>query len=276
MITDLVTKDGTLDEWRQRRGRVMERFLSTFGEEPTGLNTGADWIDEGEEQVHGLKAKRFRLELVPGFPVRGTVLIPDGEVPEGGYPFALCCQGTNFSLAHRSLMDPVGRPNRSYAFGLAKRGFLTVAVDQVGFGEGFGQDKCHAVQLQFAEAFPEWSLDGARNACHLRVLDHIIEKYPVHPDRIASIGNSLGGRGTLFATVTDPRISAAVVSTGISPEYTNVWRLLGEHRAALRAKERQQLVEDAGKNLYDYHELMALIAPRTVLFLEPFNDPRYW
>jgi hypothetical protein len=84
------------------------------------------------------------------------------------------------------------------------------------------------------------------------------------------MGNSLGGRTALYLAAMDERIKACVVSTGVSPASTNVYR--SNLREQPADSSYSGLLRKTGKFAYEIHEIIALVAPRSILFLEPFND----
>ena len=76
----------------------------------------------------------------------------------------------------------------------------------------------------------------------------------------------------MYLAAMDERINACVVSTGVSPFSSNVYRMLNPNRR-LRESNVVNIVEKAGKFPHEVQEIISLIAPRSVLFIEPFNDP---
>lgn len=269
MIRDLVLPTTKPSEWPELRDGLRRKIVACFGERPRLPDPV--WKDNREETWQGLQTKRFRLELVPGFPVEGTLIGPaEGETPR--HRLVMCIHGTDWERGHRNVMDPEGKPNRVYALELARRGFHTLAVDQIGFGEGFDQNKVNAEKERFYELYPEWSLDGARHEVFVAALDLALQRLEVREDRVGAIGNSLGGRGVIYLAALDERIAAAVPSTGISPNYTNVYRAL-KRQGVSHLPILDKAVAENGRPLFDFHELMALVAPRGLLLLEPFNDP---
>jgi len=99
-----------------------------------------------------------------------------------------------------------------------------------------------------------------------------LEQLPfVKKGAYGSMGNSLGGGMALFHAAIDQRIQVSVPSTGVSPAATNVFRLMKPGMSEEPTKW-QKIAKD-GKPPYDIHEIIALCAPRCMLFLDDFNDP---
>ena len=95
----------------------------------------------------------------------------------------------------------------------------------------------------------------------------------VDPDRIGALGHSLGGHGTIFLAAYDVRVKAAACNCGASFFRHNPkveewardrWYVYFKHI-------RPGLLE--GKlPAIDFHEIIALIAPRAFLDLSGLND----
>ncbi|MDZ4197961.1 MAG: acyl-CoA thioester hydrolase/BAAT C-terminal domain-containing protein, partial [Kiritimatiellia bacterium] len=226
----------------------------------------------GDERVaHGLRMRSLRFEAIPGFPTHGTLVGPSHCAPDEMRPGILCIHGTDETLAHRNVLSPVDKPNRAYAIELAQRGAVTLAVDQFGFGEGnAGRSQAEVVD-SFYRKYPEGSLDGARLSVHQCAVDFLASHPLVDASRLGCMGHSLGGRAAVYLAALDPRIRACVSSAGISPNLTNGFR--NRPRKDSFSPRLDDEMERTGKSAFEYQELLALIAPRAALLLEPWNDP---
>ena len=269
MFRDVITRSTSLAQWESIREEIHERILGTMGVFPDLPRPGAfESLKEGE--VCGLRTLELRFETVPGYFTRGTMVFPPAYSEDRKFPGALCVHGTDRVLAHRNVLSPDKQPNRDYAIELAQRGFVTLAVDQLGFGKGWHDTPPQDTVKRFSETFPNWSLDGVRLWVHQCALDLLTTGASVDATRLACIGNSLGGRGVVYLAAFDPRIRAAVPSTGVSPHLTNVFR--GRPGSGSPSPRLSEQIAQTGKPLFDYHEILSLIAPRAVLVIEPWND----
>jgi hypothetical protein len=123
----------------------------------------------------------------------------------------------------------------------------------------------------FYDRYPEWSLSSRRVLGHVRALDVLDAlDYVIH-DGYGVIGNSLGGQASFYITALDERIKASVISTGISPNATNVYRDLTRTQHLEPAVT--EYIRIHGKTPWELSEMLSLCAPKAVLCLEPFNDP---
>lgn len=157
------------------------------------------------------------------------VLVPAGDMPEGGFPAILCCHG------HGSFgKDPVaglgGTPecladirsmNYDYGAQMAKEGFLVICPDLRGFGERrdgddwLGRDTCN-VNLLKGEILGKYplSLNIWDMIC---CIDYLCSREDVNPERIGMMGLSLGGTMTAFTAAVEQRIRAADIIAYVNP-----------------------------------------------------------
>jgi hypothetical protein len=192
------------------------------------------------------------------------------------------CHGTDAEFGKNGVLS-LDRPERAYAIELAQRGFIAAVPDNYEFGERLthGEDlppdeirrRYVESMVRFIREHPEWSLDGRRTWDHQRLLDVLNCMDFVRPGGYGVMGNSLGGRTAIFLAALDERISAAVPSCGVSPNLTNVYRVVsGDPAAKMSPEWIAHFQRTGGHMMYDYQDMIALCAPRPLLVLEPFND----
>jgi hypothetical protein len=95
----------------------------------------------------------------------------------------------------------------------------------------------------------------------------------VDKENIGAMGNSLGGGSVMYITAFDERIKSAVISTGISPYYSNTYRAIDRKEGEYMDPQVFDDLKKDGKAPWDLHEILSMCAPRAILCLEPFNDP---
>jgi dienelactone hydrolase len=240
----------------------------------------------------GLARIEFRYQVVGDYWTDAVLLAPpDFDQPGAkARPVVPALHGTNKTQGKYSMVAADTGRNRSYALELARRGFIAVAPDQFGFGPDsreLGQD---ALIERFFADYPDWSLDGIRLASHMRLIDLLSSSQflpghhgrpnggaeGAHPDgppiQVGAIGNSLGGRAVIHLAAADDRVAAAVVSTGISPNYSNVYRHIKRPGQIKSPRLTEKLATD-GIPPWDFQHLISLCAPRSILIVEPWFDP---
>lgn len=77
------------------------------------------------------------------------------------------------------------------------------------------------VYNEFESQYPKWTITGRQVLGFVRVVDCVSQFPFVNTERgVGAIGNSLGGRTSLYIMTFDERVSSGVVSTGcISSTY---------------------------------------------------------
>lgn len=272
MIGNIVTRDLKKEEWPMMRERMLERIMKTFGTSPVEL---APIKNEFEEicryEKHGLTHIKIRYHVFADEWAYAIIILPDGFKEGDVAPAVVTIHGTNGVIGKEGVCDPEGTPRRAYATELAKRGFVTISPDQYGFGEAMESEEEQKKFDEFYDRYPEWSLSCRRVLGHVRVLDVLDQLDYVKHDGYAVMGNSLGGQAAFYLAALDERIKAAVLSTGLSPNLTNIYRALNRTQqlepAVINAMRRR------GQTPWELNEMLALCAPRAVLCIEPLNDP---
>lgn len=270
MFYDVVSVEESWEQWMARRSAVRDRIGKTMGEEPF-----PEWRVTGRfvqnRILLGCSARDFTLEILPGYQCAGTLVLPEVFLP--GHPLVFCIHGTT-SLGRRNVLDPETCPNRCYGIELAQRGFATCSLDLFGFGEWEVRGRKSAeLQKEFYRDFPNWSLDGVQVRLHRMAIDWLTTLPDYCFGTFGAIGNSLGGRVSVYLAAFEERLTAAVVSCGISPNLTNVYRNYpGGAQPELSPRLNAAMVS-CGKPPWEYQELLALAAPRALCVVEPFNDP---
>ena len=282
MFRDVVLQDTRPEEWPGIRERIHARVMGSMGTPPhLVVEPRYEVLEEYER--YGLRHRKIRYRVMPQEWGLAVIVLPEGVDEASPAHAVVVCHGTYGGKLGKSGPLTVDGPECAYAIELARRGFVTATPDSYEFGERLthGEDvpedeigrRYVESMVRFQQEQPEWSLDGRRLWEHQRLLD-VLDGLPfVRPRAYGVMGNSLGGRMTIFLAAFDERIAAAVPSTGISPNLTNVYRLTSGHPAS-RASPLwiEHFLASGGHMLYEYQDMIALCAPRPLLVLEPFND----
>lgn len=272
MIPPLVTRDTKKEEWEVIRERVKARILDSFGSSPVPLSPVKNKFERiCEYTAHGLRHLKIKYHVFDDEWAYGLIVFPSEECMSSPAKAVLTVHGTNNVIGKYGVCDPEGTPRRAYAIELAKMGFVTLSPDQYGFGEAMEDPAYKERYESFYERYPEWSLSCRRVLGHIRALDVLDQLSIVDHSGYGVIGNSLGGQAALYIAAFDERIKAAVISTGISPNVTNVYRNITRKQPLEKAAV--ELTRPKGISPWELNEVIALIAPRAALCIEPFNDP---
>jgi dienelactone hydrolase len=205
------TTPGDFDNWKSE---LRPKVLASLGNgvEKVPLSPGVVW----EKKEDGLVKRRVMLDVEPGLSVPGLVYWPEGAT--GKLPTILCCHGHG-AYGKDAVMGLPGDPARdkdikehNYDYGLqmAKKGFVTAAIDWRGFGERNqrgGADVCNNHFIR--ESLIGRSLLGMDIHDGQCLLDYLQTQPFVDVNRIGVMGLSFGGTMTTWMALVDDRIKAA-------------------------------------------------------------------
>jgi len=267
MFNDLITSSTSRIEWEcSLRSGIYQRITDTLGNKPDDdfsvvvKDTGSKF----ERQGHLIN--NFSMELLPGYHMNFYVMLPKKRTGEL-LPVAMAIHGTS-DLGRNYTLEF----ERGFALDLLERGFAVIAPDLYGFGDWqkyFGsRDESFK---QFYQQYPEWSIDGFYLYSLQKLIDWITGQAQFDSAHIAALGHSLGGRVALYLAALEPRIFSAAVSCGMSPNLTNLFRNLPGQTLEFSPELNREIVKN-GLPPWEYHELLALAAPRRLLLIEPWND----
>jgi dienelactone hydrolase len=168
--------------------------------------------------VSGAVREKVSYTVERGDRVHAYLFLPEAPGPHSA---VLCIHQHNreFHLGKSEPAGLAGNPEQAYALELARRGYVTLAPDALGFEEREhpvlrGQDY---ERFEANKRLTEGSCLQAKMLWDLmRGLDYLTARKEVDPRRVGCLGHSLGGQETLFLAAVDRRIAAAVSSCGFS------------------------------------------------------------
>ena len=263
----------TTADWSLRRANTLEAMQAVMGPLP-GKEKRCDLDVKVEEETDcGSYVRRLiTYSSEPNSRTPAYLLIPKaclaGKSRTGGI---LCLHPTDNSVGHKVVVGLGGRPNRQYAQELAERGFVTLAPaypllanyqpDVLGLGHKSGTMKAI------------W--DNIRGVDLLQSLPY------VKKEAIGTIGHSLGGHNSVYTAVFDERIKVIVSSCGLDA-YTDYYggqeRVWYPEKGWCQLRYMPRLADYRGRLKeipYDFHELIASLAPRHVFISAPLKDSNF-
>lgn len=284
-----------LVDWDARRAEILKYWHGVMGPWPELLaRPGLEILETSRR--YGITQHKVMIEVARGVTQQGFLLIPPGDTPRPAVfvPY----YNPEPSIDQQSLnesADPKAAktrgPNvRDFAWQLARRGFVTLAIGAPG-GDA-RKPALHGAQCQ-----PLSYLAYIAANCHTV----LAQRPEVDPRRIGVIGHSYGGKWAMFASCLYEKFACAVWSDpGVvfderdrrkenpsgSVNYFDVWYLgfePGNVKAGLFRKlpSEGQPRTGAYKALleggHDLTELHALMAPRPFLVSGGTADlPERW
>lgn len=266
---------------------VRDAILACLGDFPPVAPT--NWAVEGREAAGGILYSRVAYDVAPGERVWAWLLQLAAEQPsEGATPtsdanpvkrpaiLALHQHAGQFYIGKAEPAGLGGDTNMHYGLELARRGYLVLCPDHLGFEDrrpaeyervarpGALQDGAYELWLGKSLIARGSSLQAKYLADLARAIDVLVEQPEVDASAVGCIGHSLGGQEALWLAWYDPRIKVTVSSCGVSLLST-VIRDRINHNMAVWVPGLLKVG--------DMDSLVAGIAPRACLIIQGEHDP---
>jgi dienelactone hydrolase len=241
---------GALSAWNEQRKTIRERWVDYVG--PLDSNPNPPQLEVLEEDYPtGVVRRLVEYEGEPGIRVRGYLLVP--RVIDRPRPGIVVFHST----VDHTIRQPAGlegNPAKAFGLHLAQMGCVTFCPECFLWHERDESDYYERTERFFARhsdatGMAKMLFDAQRAVDVLESLD------TVDPDRLGTIGHSLGAKEVIYLAAFDDRITATVSSEGgISTQFSN-W------------EAPWYLGEAIDRFDHDHEELLALIAPRPFLLI---------
>ncbi|MGH9769992.1 MAG: alpha/beta hydrolase family protein [Blastocatellia bacterium] len=258
-----LTSIHTRAEWRMAREKILANMQLVMGELPKQKRPPVKIV-----RVHGEEAQAFyRLKIkylsedddyVPAY-----LLIPHKRARRA--PALLCLHQTT-RIGKDEPAGLGGNPNLHYAAELAERGYVTLAPDYPYLGENTVDP--------YKRGYDSCTMKGVWN--HIRAVDVLQSLDYVNPQRIGSIGHSLGGHNTLFVAAFDQRIKAMVTSCG----FNSFRKYYGGDLSGWSGVRYMPLIaekygKDSSRVPFDFSDILVALAPRPLFINAPLRDSNF-
>jgi dienelactone hydrolase len=202
-----------------------------------------------------------------GYNVVGDLYYPKNAPPNAKLPAVVWLHGYSYPLGYmwvyRTDMHPI--------LALVQAGYAVLAFDQAGFGSRMSE------AAPFYDRYPHWSLMGRMVEDASQAVDALAADSRIDPERISIFGYTIGGAVGLYTAALNPRVKAVVSVSGFTPmRHDTADRGMG---GLARYTEVRGLMPRLGFFIghedqlpYDFNGVIASIAPRSVLVVEPSMD----
>ncbi len=266
----------TAAEWNRRREELRKQVRWALGDAPARvISQPGDYGKETPANATLLRratvpAELARTSLNFGNYINGDLYVP-AAAEKGGKKLP--------AVIWLHPMNPAGGYMPSYRRGdaphvtIARAGFAVLAFDQIGHGYRVAE------AFSFYQRHPHWSLLG-KTVQDIQAAVDALERTPtVDAKRIYLLGYGTGAMAALHAAALDDRIAGVVSVAGFTPMRTDT-NERGTGGVARWAQWSMLLprlggfVGNEARVPYDYHEILALLAPRPVLVVAPRVDYR--
>jgi pimeloyl-ACP methyl ester carboxylesterase len=267
---DLLEGIETPAQWEERRQTRKARFLELIRDAAKPTRVSPDLAVHDEIIVDGsyrLQRLSYQVEVDErAFAYVGIPLSASSPVPG-----VVALHGTRPHGA-REIAGLEGVRDRAFLDHLCRRGFAVIAPEHFVAGERTPPEGAYHTK-RFYEKHPTWTAVGKFTFEHSIATDLLATLPEVDESRLGVIGHSLGGQGAAFLAAYDERFKAAAVNCSAAsfrhnPDFLNWARdqwyvYFGHLRESLLRGEAPPI---------DFHEILALIAPRALLEIFAWND----
>ena len=253
----------TTEQWEQRRQHILAHMQAIMGPLPA-LDSRVDLnvrVLETED-LPTLVRKKIVFRAGPGDDIPAYLLIPKNLAARSA-PAMLCLHGTS---GPRGRTAGLGADYPRYTLELAERGYVTIAPDYTLLGD----NQTDPESLGYASGTMKgiWS--------HMRAVDVLLAQPEVDPERVGTIGVSLGGHNSLFVAAFDKRLKVIVTSSGFDSfaDYMN-----GNPTGWCQKRYMPRIDTICQKKPdqipFDFAEVLAILAPRALFVHAPQSDSNF-
>jgi dienelactone hydrolase len=199
--------------------------------------------------------------------ITGDLYFPAGTPADKKLPAVIWLHGYSYPLGYMWVYRQDVHP----VLALVQAGYAVLAFDQCGFGARMAEIG------PFYDRTPNWSQLGRMIDDTRAAIDALEQDPNVDPQRISLFGYTLGGAVALHTAALDPRVKSVVSVSGFTPMRTDT----GDKPTGglARFSIERPLVPKLGLFIgretrvpSDYDDLLAAIAPRPVLVVQPSMD----
>jgi dienelactone hydrolase len=246
--------------WEQKRDGIKATLAALLGEPGELVTSTSPPEVSSPVRVEGYTRSHVWIPGEEGDPIPAYLLLPDHPVSAPS-PAMIVLHQTQ-APGKDEACGITGDQEMAFADELAKRGYVCVVPDAIGFGERIpkGEQPYHDA-MKLYERHPQWSFFGKMNWDVSRVVDYVSALKAVDPKRIGVIGHSHGAYGSIMAAIHEPRIALVVASCGFTTLRTDPNPDRWSHLTALMPC-MGFYVSDVASAPLDWHEIAACIAPR--------------
>lgn len=267
---DLLDGIKTPEDWPRRRAVLRQRYLELIADRHKPHKPPLDLRVEDEKLVDG-RYKRLSISYNVESDERAHAYLGIPLNLKGQAPAVVALHGTH-PQGTRQTAGLLDNPDKAFLDHLCRRGYVVIAPEHFVSGERVPPEGPYETG-RFYEKHPNWTAVGKFTYEHSIAIDVLQTREEVDSNHIGAMGHSLGGHGTFFLAAYDERIKAAACNCGASffrhnPDVDHWardhWYVYLKHiRPGLLKRELPPI---------DFHEIIALIAPRAYLDVSALND----
>ena len=266
-------------QFRAWKRKALPRVLACLGEAPEPAPLAPQLLAEWE--LRGLRRQRLIINVQQHLSATVLVNLPSDLGKREKRPAILCCHGHGpygkepvmGNDSSSALTANIAQHRYNYGEIMAQKGYVTYAIDWIGFGErndeakpnyrgrAGGRDWCN---LYYLHATMLGMTSISINVAHGKAATDFAASLPqVDGERLGVMGLSGGGTMTLWMALCDERFNAAEIIC-----YSDLWEAFGIRDLNYCGMQ----VAPGLYKLVDLPDAQGLIAPRPLLVDIGAND----
>ena len=276
-------KIATVADWERKRADVRRKLRWALGDEPPGVTNpgpkrfrpgGAGENSFGSFLVRPPATKKMGMAAIAPYDGFGDQLFgylyypinEEGSLRSDKTPVVIYLHEFDYSKGFNSYHQV-----ESLFQNIVAQGYAVFAYDMQGFGNRIEEG------TRFYDRYPHWSKMGKMIVDVRGAVETMHNMEGIDPSRIFVAGYSLGATVGLYAAALDERIAGVISVAGFTP-----MRLSTADKGIEGIRAYSHLhgllprlgffVGNEARVPYDYHEVLACIAPRPLLVVAPAMD----
>jgi len=267
---DLLEGVHSAEDWGKRRQLLKERYLDLIRDRYKPAKPPLDLKVHESAVVDGAYTRQLVSYNVEA-DERASAYVGIPLHLDGKAPAVVALHGT-YKEGKRQPAGLEGDPDKAHLDHLCRRGYVVIAPDHFVAGDRIPPEGPYET-ARFYQKHPQWTAVGKFTYEHSIAVDVLQSLEQVDPKRVGALGHSLGGHGTFFLAAYDERIKAAACNCGASffRHNPNVEAWARDHWYVYLKHVRPGLLEGRLPPI-DFHEIIALIAPRPVYVASAEED----
>ena len=277
------TRITSVEGWEKKRSGIKSNLQWALGDEPPGvINPGPGSLDKGGRGENNFgsflirprpTSKMGMMAISPyngfGDQLFGYLYYPidkKGDLKNNNLPVVIYLHEYDYSKGFSSYHQV-----ESLFQSMVDSGYSVFSYDMLGFGNRIEEG------IRFYDRYPHWSKMGKMVVDVKGAVEALTNLEFIDSTKIFVVGYSLGATVGLYAAALDERIAGVVSVAGFSPMRLNTPEQGTEGIKAYSHLHGllPRLGFFAGNEAripYDFHELLACIAPRPLLVIAPEMD----
>lgn len=270
---DLTDGVHSKEDWAGRRELLHKRFLDLIRDQHKPAKPPLDLqIHETVEVPEGYTRQLISYAVEADERAHAYLAIPRRSAGDTAkLPAIVALHGT-FPKGIEQAAGLVDDATKAHLHHLVQQGYVVIAPEHFVSGRRIPPEGAYDT-TRFHQKHPEWTAVGKFTYEHSIAIDVLETLEAVDKERIGAMGHSLGGQGAIFLSAYDTRVKAAMdnCSAAFFRHNAGVLHWSRDHWYVYFKHIRPKLLEGRLPPI-DFHEVMALSAPRAFLDVSGIND----